>query len=1380
MLKQRKSIKKEDRCIKRNPSFEKVALILSICLVIALYWRWALPGVITLGDVWHANRGIMSEWSLGLWNINGLASYTVTNLPALLLLALQGFLYRISQWDPAIVERLVVFLPLILYLIFSPWYLARIMGYRKIGIAATIIVFNLNTIIFLVAGVTTFALAIAVSPLVIATFIQTVQRTRLRYGILFALAATLQMVYEVRISYVTLFLCCVYLIYFLIISSRKIHLNLWILGKRLFLVALVFLLLSSYWIIPFLFGRVSGGAFVGLPEGYDSAGWVHTLSYWNLLHVLGLQSPWWGQTGVVNPPNPQFLLLPILAFSVFLFSAYKRKRTLLFFGVAALVFSFLAKGSKPPFGEVYIWLFLHFPGFFMFREPGKWWFPVAVSYAVLIGGLADRLISRESITLFSNWLKERFNIFPSVAKISSIALGIGAFFIIFPVQPISTLQYSGIFDPRPVPEESTHIELLLESQPDFFRVLWLPGLYRFGYCSSQHPALQGIEVATGVLSKLTKNNPDPSLYLGRYFSTFLLRLFSVKYVLVPFAPQNEPYIYYWYGRPSKYYRQLVEKTPGLQPVSFKGGSQLYEVPDPLPHLYVSSGSIAVTHDDISSFPAISMIGAVKNAPVILLRDQISKKSLKNVNGLVFRDSNVQDLAIEVARYKLQVTGQSTRVNIEKAGVYEVYFLVSETEEKKIPIFDIKVDGEKKLQVTPISSASGGAAGQAGRKYIKVGDVELKEGKHEVEVIRVSGYQDISRKEIKLVLVNKEEKQKVEKLIWEKINQPGSDLYYIFTKDVEFYVPQGADYAFKAKVSPRLARKKDKIGAEFRFGIEEELKDWFFHPSDVTYDYSVSKDEVLVLSSYFDGGGMEDEFVQMQNRKVRIDLKEYPYFDLVHRIEDSDIQIMEIVAGIDFDKDGKVDEYIRGIYSRPVSLIWDNFSYNLYGKAKGEFPDKTNYDLIHLELYPHKLWGVDCSKLKKQGEYKFWLKSLQFYGYSKEVFFQDVEDALEVKMDSEGELKRWSIKHEDKDYSLESKGKTIAIAEPTSYLELSRPIDKIDISQFTMIELEYKVEDPDRQDIELVFGLDFNGDAVIDKNIFLGYLPATNKDWDKFQIDAYGLIKRIFPVEKEYNLMQITLRLKEYYPFYLKRLRIYSNSLVSPADFVFNRPVLEIDGRKYWLNARFKDKADSRDLWFRQIVHLEKGKHYLDKLADDSFGVEQVVLELVRSSKFKVQSQKEEPEIIFKKINTTKYEVRVNRAREPFWLVFSESFHKQWRLYQLPITGHQLPEFEEIVAEYPELGVKEAKYTMRFAPGDIKYLLKESLDAEHHLVNGYANGWYIDPKELDLPEDFTLALHFWPQSLFYLGLGISGMTLLGCVGYLGSGIVKTKRNRGLGN
>lgn len=92
------------------------------------------------------------------------------------------------------------------------------------------------------------------------------------------------------------------------------------------------------------------------------------------------------------------------------------------------------------------------------------------------------------------------------------------------------------------------------------------------------------------------------------------------------------------------------------------------------------------------------------------------------------------------------------------------------------------------------------------------------------------------------------------------------------------------------------------------------------------------------------------------------------------------------------------------------------------------------------------------------------------------------------------------------------------------------------------------------------------------------------------------------------------------------------------------------------------------------------------------------------------------------------------------------------------------------------------------------------DEKHLTVNGYANSWIIDPDEVCKVEgskviksketngfckknadgsfDFEMVVEFWPQRLFYIGLFISGSTLMGCVFYLGYTYFRRKKSQGL--
>ena len=173
-------------------------------------------------------------------------------------------------------------------------------------------------------------------------------------------------------------------------------------------------------------------------------------------------------------------------------------------------------------------------------------------------------------------------------------------------------------------------------------------------------------------------------------------------------------------------------------------------------------------------------------------------------------------------------------------------------------------------------------------------------------------------------------------------------------------------------------------------------------------------------------------------------------------------------------------------------------------------------------------------------------------------------------------------------------------------------------------------------------------------------------------------------------------------------------------------------------------------------------------------IESTVIDQIKSSEFNINTITffENPNIIFKKINPTKYTVEIENATEPFLLVFSESYHHQWKAY----TEDKETEFNEIIASYDK--VKEARHEMSLTPSDISYLFKKPLSDDNHLlVNDYVNAWYIVPKEIDKDRDgnFVVTLFFWPQIFFYLGLFISGMAFFCCLGYLFYNWRKLKSN-----
>ena len=152
-----------------------------------------------------------------------------------------------------------------------------------------------------------------------------------------------------------------------------------------------------------------------------------------------------------------------------------------------------------------------------------------------------------------------------------------------------------------------------------------------------------------------------------------------------------------------------------------------------------------------------------------------------------------------------------------------------------------------------------------------------------------------------------------------------------------------------------------------------------------------------------------------------------------------------------------------------------------------------------------------------------------------------------------------------------------------------------------------------------------------------------------------------------------------------------------------------------------------------------------------------------------------PKITFIQINPTKYRIKIEGAKDPYTLIFSESFHKGWKLYINGLTdskinglkNNELTDYGEIVASYFNGDIKEGTHRNTFLEkATFETWGKKPISEEKHLlVNGYANSWYITPEDTGGSENYELIIEYSPQWLFYIGLFISLLTIISCTGYL---------------
>jgi hypothetical protein len=236
----------------------------------------------------------------------------------------------------------------------------------------------------------------------------------LKSPLLAGLVLALQVMFDVRISYITMLAVFLYYLFFL---ARQVNYSVNLIklkaqssclagrqakfkatkSLKVFILNLLFIfiipigiagLLHAFWIVPLLITRQNPAEQLG--SFYTTAEAVRFLSFAKFENTISLLHPNWPENifGKTYFMRPEFLILPILAYGSLLF-VYKTKDLrlktyVLYFAMLGLLGAFLAKGANEPFGEVYLWLFGHFPGMIMFRDPTKWYTLVAISYSMLI------------------------------------------------------------------------------------------------------------------------------------------------------------------------------------------------------------------------------------------------------------------------------------------------------------------------------------------------------------------------------------------------------------------------------------------------------------------------------------------------------------------------------------------------------------------------------------------------------------------------------------------------------------------------------------------------------------------------------------------------------------------------------------------------------------------------------------------------------------------------------------------------------------------------------------------------------------------------------------------------------------------------------------
>ena len=246
-----------------------------------------------------------------------------------------------------------------------------------------------------------------------------------------------------------------------------------------------------------------------------------------------------------------------------------------------------------------------------------------------------------------------------------------------------------------------------------------------------------------------------------------------------------------------------------------------------------------------------------------------------------------------------------------------------------------------------------------------------------------------------------------------------------------------------------------------------------------------------------------------------------------------------------------------------------------------------------------------------------------------------------------------------------------------------------------------------------------------------------------------------------------------------------------------------EGKKEWqVIKEYLPQRESFVFYFKSGADFKERRVCLDYISPKditNFSVQPVREPKIalRSDIDNLNKERITPKITFFKTNPTKYRIRVEGVKEPYTLVFSESFHPGWKVWiadntdknrmitLMEITGKTGERitslflkdkgYGEIVASYFDGEIKEGTHRVTFLePATFETWGKKSLPEERHsLVNGYANSWKILPEDANDRENYELIVEFEPQRLYYIGIFISSIALGICLIKIIDSIVRKK-------
>lgn len=565
-------------------------------------------------------------------------------------------------------------------------------------------------------------------------------------------------------------------------------------------------LLNLFWIIPLCLllsqGKQSIVPAAGTIESRETLTKEHQ-KMTNPLYILRAST---GGEGLGRPPYYYFshpfvlpfsFLIPLYCFLPLLIKNINKKIKLLIFTVVLLT-SYSVSFCIFPF--INLFLRKYIPTFWVMGNPQYWAYYIAVCYGLLIAAITEHFLNL--IDVRGELRRVRFT--PGVLK----SILISSTFIVVIIfgggvildKPIVSGFYTPFFlygNKLPyvrIPKEYDEVAKYLSDKSRTGNRLWYIDtggykIYTWAYKGHMPEIMffkspiaavgRPLSHATPMIDLLSdsvnfkKHSREASLRLALFFGDIL----NIRYIFL-----HKDYLNKFDIELNNYIRKNIIEDNNFRIIMDNDKFTLYENKNiSFTPLYTAQNYILVA-GDLDTLPFF--VDTVSNnieKPLFILSKQLEGKGLDLqtalINRIILKDNQWHDLVIEMIGQRIRGVDKDIRLKIKNPGVYEIYFGAPNIDDvKETPTIDIKLDGRKIANLEAQTEAS--------TKYIKIAETRIKrKGRHTIRCNKASVYKDtILQKEVELVLVNKQERQNIEKEVQQKINISDIQPYYIFEKE----------------------------------------------------------------------------------------------------------------------------------------------------------------------------------------------------------------------------------------------------------------------------------------------------------------------------------------------------------------------------------------------------------------------------------------------------------------------------------------------------------------------------------------------------------------------------------------------------------------------